>query len=132
MSAAVERTVLPDGLTVLSQTLPDRHTLSLGAWLRTGSRDEPLERLGITHFLEHMMFKGTETRDARAIAASLESLGARSTRSRRASRCATRPARRASICRMPWRWCPISSCRSRFDEAEIEREKGVVREEILS
>src|ERR1043166_1289863 len=75
MSAAVEKTVLPDGLTVLSQSLRDRRTLSLGAWLRTVSRDEPREQLGITHFIEHMMFKGTTTRDAGAIAASLESLG---------------------------------------------------------
>jgi len=57
--ADVLKTVLPNGLTVISQALPDRQTLSLGAWLRTGSRDEPRERLGITHFIEHMMFKGT-------------------------------------------------------------------------
>ena len=132
MSAAVERTVLPDGLTVLSQTLPDRHTLSLGAWLRTGSRDEPLERLGITHFLEHMMFKGTETRDARAIAASLESLGgsldAFTTREQ-----VCYSARVLSE-HLPHAVDVVSDlvCRSRFDEAEIEREKGVVREEILS
>src|SRR5262249_50873344 len=75
MSAGIDKTILPSGLTVLSQTLPDRRTLSLGAWLRTGARDEPRERLGITHFIEHMMFKGTPSRDARAIAASLESLG---------------------------------------------------------
>jgi len=132
MSAAVERTVLPDGLTVLSQTLRDRHTLSLGAWLRTGSRDEPLERLGITHFLEHMMFKGTATRDARAIAASLESLGgsldAFTTREQVCYSARVLSEHLAHAVDV------VSDlvCRSRFDLAEIEREKSVVREEILS
>ena len=68
------RTVLTSGLTVLTETL-DRRSVSVGAWLRNGARDEPGEWLGISHFIEHMMFKGTERRDARAIAASLESLG---------------------------------------------------------
>ena len=132
MSAAVEKTVLPDGLTVLSQTLRDRHSLSLGVWLRTGSRDEPLERLGITHFLEHMMFKGTATRDARAIAASLESLGGSlDAFTSREQVCYT--ARVLSE-HLALAVDVISDlvCRSRFDAAEIEREKGVVREEILS
>jgi predicted Zn-dependent peptidase len=75
MSHEVKKTVLPNGLTVLSQALADRHTLSLGRWVRTGARDEPRELLGVTHFIEHMMFKGTHSRDARAIAGSLESLG---------------------------------------------------------
>ncbi|MCE9628009.1 MAG: insulinase family protein, partial [Candidatus Eisenbacteria bacterium] len=132
MSAAVDKTVLPNGITVLSQTLRDRRTLSLGAWLRTGSRDEPLERLGITHFIEHMMFKGTQSRDARAIAASLESLGgALDAFTTREQVCYT--ARVLSE-HLPNAVDVISDlvCRSRFDDAEIEREKNVVREEILS
>src|SRR5437762_13780007 len=69
------RTVLGSGLTVLTEAMADRRSVSVGAWLRNGSRDEPGEWLGISHFIEHMMFKGTERRDARAIAESLESLG---------------------------------------------------------
>ena len=48
----VVTTVLPDGLTVLSQALPDRRTLSLGVWVRSGSRDEPRPLLGVTHFMD--------------------------------------------------------------------------------
>ncbi len=132
MSAAVDKTVLPNGITVLTQTLRDRRTLSLGAWLRTGSRDEPLDRLGITHFIEHMMFKGTQSRDARAIAASLESLGgALDAFTTREQVCYT--ARVLSE-HLPNAVDVISDlvCRSRYDDAELEREKGVVREEILS
>jgi len=132
MSASVERTVLPSGLTVLSQSLPDRRTLSLGAWLRTGSRDEPRERLGITHFIEHMMFKGTEKRDARAIAASLESLGGHlDAFTAREQVCYTARVLSEHLNEAVEVVADIV-CRSRFDATEIEREKGVIREEILS
>jgi len=132
MTAGIDKTILPGGLTVLSQTLPDRLTLSLGAWLRTGARDEPRERLGITHFIEHMMFKGTGARDARAIAASLESLGGHlDAFTSREQVCYT--ARVLSE-HLPQAVDVVSDivCHSRFDPTELEREKGVIREEILS
>jgi len=76
MSADLFRkTVSPSGLTLLTERVPDRQSVAVGVWVRSGARDEPGDRLGISHFIEHMMFKGTERRDARAIAASLESLG---------------------------------------------------------
>ena len=71
----VRRTVLPSGLVLLSERVPDRRSLALGVWVRSGARDEPGELSGISHLIEHMTFKGTERRDARAIAASLEGLG---------------------------------------------------------
>ena len=130
--ADVLKTVLPNGLTVISQALPDRQTLSLGAWLRTGSRDEPRERLGITHFVEHMMFKGTATRDARAIAASLESLGGHlDAFTSREQVCYTARVLSEHLAQAVDVVADII-CRSRFDPVEIEREKGVIREEILS
>ncbi len=132
MSAAIDKTVLPGGLTVLSQTLRDRHTLSLGAWLRTGARDEPRDQPGITHFIEHMMFKGTTTRDARAIAASLESLGGHlDAFTSREQVCYTARVLSEHL-RQAVDVVSDIVCRSRFDETEIEREKSVVREEILS
>jgi predicted Zn-dependent peptidase len=128
----VEKTVLPNGLTVISQALPDRKTLSLGAWLRTGSRDEPRERQGITHFIEHMMFKGTTTRTARTIAASLESLGGHlDAFTSREQVCYTARVLSEHLAQAVDVISDIV-CRSRFDDVEIEREKGVIREEILS
>jgi len=130
--ADVQKTVLPNGLSVISQALADRQTLSLGAWLRTGSRDEPRERLGITHFIEHMMFKGTATRDARAIAASLESLGGHlDAFTSREQVCYTARVLSEHLTQAVDVVSDIV-CRSRFDDVEIEREKGVIREEILS
>jgi predicted Zn-dependent peptidase len=71
----VQRTVLPNGLTVLSEHMPGVRSVALGAWVRAASLHEPREKMGVSHFLEHMVFKGSERRTAREIALSLESLG---------------------------------------------------------
>lgn len=68
------REVLPNGLVVLAE-VRDRRPLSLGLWVRIGSRDEPEERAGAAHFLEHMLFKGTIHRSAYRIAEEIDSLG---------------------------------------------------------
>lgn len=69
------RTVLPSGIRVLSERMPEVRSVSLGFWVRVGSRDEPAELHGASHFLEHLLFKGTKTRSARAIAEAFDSVG---------------------------------------------------------
>ncbi|MBX6330996.1 MAG: insulinase family protein [Gemmatimonadaceae bacterium] len=71
----LRRTVLPNGLTVLSEYVPRVRSVSFGAWVRAASIHEPPERMGVSHLLEHMVFKGTPSRTARDIALSLEVLG---------------------------------------------------------
>ena len=71
----VSRTVLPNGLTVLSEFVPGVRSVAIGAWVRSGSMHEHTEQMGIAHLLEHMVFKGTEKYSAKAIALSLEVLG---------------------------------------------------------
>ncbi len=71
----LRRTVLPNGLTVLSEWMPGVRSVAFGAWVRAGSVHEPRERMGVSHFLEHMVFKGTATRGPREIAAAIETLG---------------------------------------------------------
>lgn len=73
--AALRRTVLPNGLTVLSEFMPGVRSVAFGAWVRAASLHESPERLGVSHFLEHMVFKGTRRRSARQIALELEALG---------------------------------------------------------
>ncbi|HUK63949.1 MAG TPA: pitrilysin family protein, partial [Dongiaceae bacterium] len=132
MSASIAKTVLPSGMTLLTQPMPERQTVSVAVWVRTGARDEPHERQGITHFIEHMMFKGTETRDARAIAASLESLGGHlDAFTTREQVCFTARALTEHLPQAVDVLADITG-RSRFDAHEIEREKSVVKEEILS
>jgi predicted Zn-dependent peptidase len=71
----VERTVLPNGLTVLSEPYPGVRSIAIGAWVRAASMHETREEMGVSHMLEHLVFKGTRHRSAKEIASALESLG---------------------------------------------------------
>jgi predicted Zn-dependent peptidase len=73
MSVEVSR--LPSGLIVVTDTMPHLETTSLGVWIASGSRNEAPEEHGISHFLEHMAFKGTTRRSARQIAEEIEAVG---------------------------------------------------------
>ena len=66
---------LPGGLRVITDSMPRLETTSIGVWVDAGSRHESLEINGISHLLEHMAFKGTERRSARAIAEEVEAVG---------------------------------------------------------
>ncbi len=67
---------LPGGLRVLSEPLKEATSISLGVWIRAGSRDEPGDVAGITHLMEHMLFKGTPQMNALQIAEAFEGIGA--------------------------------------------------------
>ncbi|MCU0626365.1 MAG: insulinase family protein [Gemmatimonadaceae bacterium] len=69
------RTVLANGLTVLSESVPGVRSVAFGAWVRSGSMHEAPEEMGIAHLLEHMVFKGTARHTARELALALEVLG---------------------------------------------------------
>jgi predicted Zn-dependent peptidase len=70
-----KKTVLDNGLTVITEHIPSVRSVSLGVWIKTGTRFENKRNNGSAHFLEHMMFKGTKKRTPKAIARSLESVG---------------------------------------------------------
>ena len=67
---------LPNGLEIQAEVDPQAHTAALGFFVRTGARDEPGELMGVSHFLEHMMFKGSDTRDAEQVNRDFDDLGA--------------------------------------------------------
>ncbi len=71
----VEREVLDDGLTLLFERVPGVRSASIGVWLRMGSRHEPLRLSGICHFIEHLLFKGTQSRSARDISLLTDRMG---------------------------------------------------------
>jgi predicted Zn-dependent peptidase len=75
MKSGVKKEVLSNGLIVLSETMPAVRSVSIGIWVNTGSRHERSAENGITHFLEHMLFKGTKNRSAEEIARSADSIG---------------------------------------------------------
>src|SRR5260370_17566186 len=72
----VSRYVLPSGLTILIETLPYVRSVALGYYLRSGSAVESEEHSGASHFLEHLVFKGTATRSTADIAKAIDILGA--------------------------------------------------------
>ncbi len=71
----IQLTTLPNGVRVVSESVPYVQSASVGLWVGTGSRDEEEPLRGISHFIEHMLFKGTKHRTAREIADSIESRG---------------------------------------------------------
>ncbi|HEY5056385.1 MAG TPA: pitrilysin family protein [Acidobacteriaceae bacterium] len=71
----LRRTRLPNGLLVLTESIPHVRSVSMGVWVNSGSRDEPLAINGISHFVEHMVFKGTTSRSAQQFAREADSIG---------------------------------------------------------
>ncbi len=129
-NAVYKKTVLPSGLRVVTEELPGIRSIAIGIWVNVGSRDERPEENGISHFIEHMAFKGTRKRTAAQIAHELESVGgslnAFTSREQTCyyARILDRHLERAvdvlaDILR-----------NSRFDPQELEKEKNVIIEEI--
>src|SRR5713226_8125022 len=71
----IERAILPNGVRVVTEHMPHVRSVSVGVWIGTGSREESPEVAGISHFIEHMVFKGTKKRTAEQIARSVDSIG---------------------------------------------------------
>lgn len=71
----IEMTTLANGVRVITETMPHVRSVSVGIWIGTGSRRESAEQNGLSHFIEHMLFKGTTTRSAEDIARSVDSIG---------------------------------------------------------
>lgn len=71
----IDRTVLPNGVRVITERMPNVRSVSTGVWIGTGSREESLLQTGLSHFIEHMVFKGTKNRSAEQIARSVDSIG---------------------------------------------------------
>src|SRR5690242_15728781 len=73
--STVRRTVLPGGLRVVTEFLPSVRSVALGIWVGVGSRDEDEFHAGATHYLEHLLFKGTRKRTALEISAEMDAVG---------------------------------------------------------
>jgi predicted Zn-dependent peptidase len=71
----IERQVLPNGIRIVTERMPQVRSVSVGIWVGTGSREEEEHEAGISHFVEHMVFKGTKKRSAEQIARAVDSIG---------------------------------------------------------
>ena len=126
----VEVTTLPNGLRVVSETMPQVETASVGVWVDTGSRYESAGDNGVSHMLEHMAFKGTESRSAQAIAEEIEAVGGHIN----AYTSREQTAYTAKVLKedVPLALDILADIlqRSVFDEEELARERTVVIQEI--
>ncbi|MGH6888584.1 MAG: M16 family metallopeptidase [Rhizomicrobium sp.] len=126
----VEIATLPNGLTVATDPMPQLESASLGVWVNCGARHETPSVMGVSHMLEHMAFKGTERRSARAIAEEIEAVGG-------ALNAYTSREQTAFHARVLGDDVPLAVdilgdilTRPVFDAGELERERQVVLQEI--
>ena len=126
----IQITTLPNGLRVVSETVTHVQSVSIGLWVGIGSRDEDDAIRGISHFIEHMLFKGTPTRAAREIADEIESRGGHLNAF--TGKETTCYEARVLAEHLPLAFDVLTDMfrNSLFDPEEMEREKRVVIEEI--
>jgi predicted Zn-dependent peptidase len=126
----IERAELPNGLVVVTEKMPHVRSVAVGIWLGSGSRGESPARNGIAHFIEHMVFKGTERRTAEEIAQAMDSVGGMLD----AFTAKEMTCFNAKVLdeHLPIALDVLSDLvlRPRFDDADIVKEKQVVLEEI--
>lgn len=125
------KTVLNNGVRIITETLPHIYSVSLGIWIESGSREEDVSNNGVTHFIEHMLFKGTKNRSALEIAREVESVGGiiNAYTSKEYTFFYTKVLKE-NLRLASEILCDIFQ-NSLFDEGEVEKEKGVVCQEIL-
>jgi zinc protease len=125
-----ERTVLPNGVVVIAQEHRASDVVALQLWLRTGGRDEAPDELGLSHYLEHMLFKGTPTRPPGAIDALIEGLGGRSNAYTSHDYTHYDLILPAAHARTGVELLADIAVNADFDPEELERERKVVFEEM--
>ena len=126
----IHREVLPNGLIVLTEEMQHIRSVSIGIWIKTGSRDEDLHWNGISHFIEHMVFKGTKHRSAEEIARQVDSIGGNMD-AFTAKECVCFNVKVLDD-HLPIAMDVLSDLvlNPVFDGADITRERGVILEEI--
>lgn len=124
------RTVLPNGLRVLTEAIPTMRSVSFGIWVGVGSRDETPALAGVSHFLEHLLFKGTERRSALEISAALEAVGGETNAfTTREYTCYYARVLDEDLPLAVDVVCDLVAG-SVLDEGDVETERGVILEEI--
>lgn len=124
------KTVLDNGIRILSEEMPNTRSVSLGIWVENGSRHEPRHQNGISHFIEHLLFKGTEQRSAARIAEEIDAVGG-------VLNAFTAKEYTCYYAKVLDDDLPLAIdlltdifLRSVFDREEIERERSVILQEI--
>lgn len=126
----VEKTVLKNGIRVITERIPQSRSVSMGIWVNTGTRDESAAENGVSHFIEHMIFKGTERRSALQIAKEFDAIGGVSNAfTSKETTCFHAKVMDSHLEIMVDLLTDIF-LHSVFDPVEIERERQVILQEI--
>ncbi len=129
-AGTIRKQVLPNGITLLTERMPHVRSVTIGVWLRRGSRHEPPPLNGASHFIEHLVFKGTEGRTAREIALAVDSIGGQMDAfTSKEYTCFYAKVLDAHV-REAVDLLSDIVLRPRFDKVELERERKVIVEEI--
>src|SRR6185369_17268640 len=125
-----QKTVLDNGIRIVSHEMPDNRSVSLGIWVENGSRHESAPQNGISHFIEHLLFKGTERRSAAQIAEEMDAVGG-------VINAFTSKEQTCYYAKVLDEDSPLAIdlltdifLHSAFDPEEIERERSVILQEI--
>ncbi|MGH9967183.1 MAG: M16 family metallopeptidase [Pyrinomonadaceae bacterium] len=126
----VKSTKLPNGITVLTEQMPGLRSVTVGIWVRRGSRHEPAKVNGLCHFIEHAVFKGTERRSARDIAVESDRLGGHLDAYTTHEMVGF--ALKVADSRLPEAFDLLADivARPRFEQDDLEREQKVILEEM--
>jgi predicted Zn-dependent peptidase len=124
------KSVLPNGIRVITERIPNVRSVSVGVWVTVGARDEDASNSGISHFIEHMIFKGTERRTALDIAKAFDQMGGFSNAfTSKEITCFHAKVMDIHLDRALDLFSDIF-LHSRFDDKEVERERQVIMQEI--
>ena len=130
MAHTVNKTVLNNGIRIVSKKMPHVHSVSMGVWVTAGARDESSSESGLSHFIEHMIFKGTEKRTAFQIAKEFDAIGGQTN----AFTSAENTCYHAKVIdtRLETMVDILSDIflNSVFDDKEVENERAVILQEI--
>jgi predicted Zn-dependent peptidase len=126
----VRMTVLPNGIRVITEPMPAVRSVAVGFWIGSGSRFEPAPENGVSHFIEHMLFKGTPSRSAERIAREMDAIGGNLDAF--TDRDMTGYTMKVLDEHLGQAFEILADMlrHPKFDPAEIEKEKGVILEEL--
>ena len=126
----IEKTLLSNGVRILSQRMPHVQSVSMGVWVNIGSRDETDAENGLSHFIEHMMFKGTQKRSAFEIAKAFDAIGGYTNAFTSMENTCYHAKVMANHLETMSEILTDIFLNSLFDDAEIEKERPVIFQEI--
>ncbi len=130
MHREVHKTILDNGIKIVTQNMPHFHSVSMGVWVNVGAREESPEESGLSHFIEHMIFKGTQRRTAYQIAKEFDSIGGQTNAFTSAENTCYHAKVMDTHLEIMVDILSDIFLNSVFDEKEVENERAVILQEI--